>query len=246
VKYINAKPFDYTAKLNAEGTGFAIECSIKILSSQNENALFRVRIKSNSKQRSHLEVDSEPIQVISKPSVLRKKQERELNKLANQRQVQKLKIKEDNQPLPSSPSTFAISTKRSREDEICSALAIIHKQQEAQQSLLEQIIEQRRHEDEIVHQGSPRSPCAEVCEFETAFKNFVYAYNALPEDERPCKIRKVLEEKHENVDMIVDTMWAETFNKKEFKTSATDFTQVLPETTNLFDFDQLLILPIAQ
>jgi len=41
-------------------------------------------------------------------------------------------------------------------------------------------------------------------------------------------------------------MWAETFNKKEFKTSATDFTQVLPETTNLFDFDQLLILPIAQ
>jgi len=54
-----------------------MECLLKILSSQNENALFKLRIKAinsvTKKPIANLEIDSEPIQVISKPSVLRKK-----------------------------------------------------------------------------------------------------------------------------------------------------------------------------
>jgi len=241
VNFINVKPFEYMAKLNPEGTGFILECFIKILSSQNENALFKIRIKTSRKGIIPLEVLTEPIQVISKPSVLRKKQERETQKLAksNQRPVKKLKVdKEDLIPSSSPTSPVLVTTtnctKRLRDNDqsVLDALAILTKQQEKQQKILETLLlNQRRYcgngciddgNTTYDHQGSPRTPYQQPhdtsYEFDIAFKNLIMAFNSLPNEDRPCKIRKVLADNEEPaMSTLIDCMWTENWNIRENK-----------------------------
>jgi len=225
VNFINAKPFEYTAKLNSEGNSFAMECLLKILSSQNENALFKLRIRAinavTKKPVANLEIDSEPIQVISKPSVLRKKQERERQKMVvdHPKQVKtecSVRVPDNISPAPS------LSVKRSREDLIFDTLTLLQQQQNSQQKLLEQILlEQNRstsgydnNKHDLCFHGSPVS--GDSLEFENAFKAFVHAFNQIPVDERPCKVRKVLKEhQDENVTNVVDMLWSENWSMKD-------------------------------
>jgi len=231
VNFINAKPFEYTAKINPEGTTFAMECLLKILSSQNENALFKLRIRavnaSTKKPIAHMEIDTEPIQVISKPSVLRKKQERERQKMVidHPKQVKTeciARVPDNISPAPSA------SVKRCREDLIIDTLTLLQQQQNSQQKLLEQILsEQNRStsgyesKNELCFHGSPVS--GDSLEFENAFRAFVHAFNQLPVDERPCKVRKVLKEHQDNnVATIVDMMWSENWSMKDVETYQVD------------------------
>jgi len=222
VNFINAKPFEYTAKLNTEGTAFTLEFFLKILSSQNENALIKIRIRglnsATKKFVSGLEIDTQPIQVISKPSVLRKKQERERQKLAVNQPVQvKREIcASDNTP----PTTPSLSVKRTKEDMIFDTLSLLQQQQASQQKVLEKLLAEQRASceprHEICYHGSPVSG---DLEFENAFRAFVQSYNALPTDERPYKIRKVLKEyDRNNLSGLIDTMWSENWNFKGAET----------------------------
>ncbi len=136
VDWIKVKPFEYTAKVNADGSATTLECFIRILSSQNENALFRIRLRglnpSTRKAIEGLEVTTDPIQVISKPSVLRKKIEREKTKLTE--------AFDHPSPLASGPPAGSSSNKRARDDVIFDALNVIREQQAQQQRLIEQLV----------------------------------------------------------------------------------------------------------
>jgi len=67
---------------------------------------------------------------------------------------------------------------------------------------------------DLCFHGSPVS--GDSLEFENAFKAFVHAFNQIPVDERPCKVRKVLKEhQDENVTSVVDMLWSENWSMKD-------------------------------
>jgi len=76
VGFINTIPLDYSARVDsADPTKCVVDVTIKILSSQHEDSLFKLRIRAMEPQSKYVfsEVVSSPIQVISKPEVIKKK-----------------------------------------------------------------------------------------------------------------------------------------------------------------------------
>jgi hypothetical protein len=224
------QPFEYTAKVNTDGSVATLECYIHILSSQNENALFRLRIRAlfpagattatTKKDKKAavaaapgetLEVFTEPIQVISKPSVLRRKHERE-------------KAKYDD--LVSTPANAHSSQKRSRDDVILETLAEIKRQQEQQQRLLETLTASPPSSPANAPSSSSYSSSPvdsahstplvepEPENFETAFKNCIRAYNNLDRDSRGGKVRKVLRELGAPGTAFAEAVWSESFQRE--------------------------------
>jgi len=225
VEWIKVQPFEYTAKVSGDGSVATLESYIHILSSQNENALFRIRIRAqfprgaNNKkaqkpeapEQPDLEVLSDPIQVISKPSVLRRKHERE-------------RAKHD-ELVKSSPLHAPSTVKRSRDDVIIETLNDIRCQQEAQQRLLERLAA-----TPSASPSSPRSPAYSSPtgsdpaasahstpllgleeNFELAFQVCVRAYNNLDRESRTGKLRKVIREAGSTGVAFVEAAWSEAF-----------------------------------
>eukprot|EP01096_Ripella_sp_DP13-Kostka_P006097 TRINITY_DN2153_c0_g1_i2.p1 TRINITY_DN2153_c0_g1~~TRINITY_DN2153_c0_g1_i2.p1 ORF type:complete len:465 (+),score=181.87 TRINITY_DN2153_c0_g1_i2:137-1396(+) len=80
VAKLKSKPFEYKGSLSeTDGNIFVFDITIAVLSSQHEDMNFRLKVSSfdeaTGKAVPHLQVLSEPIQVISKPEVLQKKKE---------------------------------------------------------------------------------------------------------------------------------------------------------------------------
>eukprot|EP00276_Gloeochaete_wittrockiana_P025000 CAMPEP_0184369098 /NCGR_PEP_ID=MMETSP1089-20130417/162053_1 /TAXON_ID=38269 ORGANISM="Gloeochaete wittrockiana, Strain SAG46.84" /NCGR_SAMPLE_ID=MMETSP1089 /ASSEMBLY_ACC=CAM_ASM_000445 /LENGTH=422 /DNA_ID=CAMNT_0026711499 /DNA_START=168 /DNA_END=1438 /DNA_ORIENTATION=- len=80
VAKLKSKPFEYKGSLSeTDGNIFVFDITIAVLSSQHEDMNFRLKVSSfdetTNKAIPHLQVLSEPIQVISKPEVLQKKKE---------------------------------------------------------------------------------------------------------------------------------------------------------------------------
>lgn len=227
------QPFEYTAKVNADGSVATLESYIHILSSQNENALFRLRIRAlfpagagkkgkasaaAASPAETLEVFSEPIQVISKPSVLRRKHEREHAK--HESLVQ--------QAAAATPASAPSSTKRSRDDVILETLAEIKRAQENQQRLLETLAAtgvaspptSPLSRDASSYSSSPASsahssPLVEPEEpFESIFRNCIRAYNNLDRDSRGGKVRKVLRELGSQGVAFAEAVWSESFQRE--------------------------------
>lgn len=67
VSLIRSSPLEYVTHLSSNGELITIEARIHVLTSQNENSLFRVNIKFNDE-----ELNTEPIKVISKADNLKK------------------------------------------------------------------------------------------------------------------------------------------------------------------------------
>lgn len=224
VDWIKVKPFDYTAKCASDGASATFECYIHILSSQNENALFRVHIKarltSGKRAGETLEITTDPLQVISKPSVLRKKHEREKQKHDD--------LIATSGATSAAPVNAPSSHKRTRDDVILETLSLIQRQQAQQQRMLEALSQGSPHQspsspaspsDNSV--GTPplrfhASPARESDapeDFESAFRTCLRAFNGMDPSERSAKVRKVLRETGTQAAPFVDTLWAESFQK---------------------------------
>ena len=80
VGLIRLRPLQYTGRASEDGKNFFLEATIKVLSSQHEDSRFRIQIRAyDSKTKAEypsLMCYTEPIQVISKPEVLRPKTQR--------------------------------------------------------------------------------------------------------------------------------------------------------------------------
>lgn len=229
------QPFEYTAKVNHDGSVATLESYIHILSSQNENALFRLRIRAlipaagaSKKDKKApvgetLELFSEPIQVISKPSVLRRKHERE-------------RAKHNDLVAGATPSSAAAaaaapidapsSTKRTRDDMILETLAEIKRKQEQQQRILETLAGGSPPTSPAARSSSSSSPADSLHSsplvaiepptesFETLFKNCVRAFTNMDRESRGGKVRKVLRELGASGATFAEAVWSESFQRE--------------------------------
>jgi hypothetical protein len=202
VGFIKVKPLEYQGHVDEnDATKCKLEVQIKILSSQHEDSLFKIHFRvldSASGQRySHLEAISREILVISKPEVLRKKNE-----------PRKKKRTRDEQVLES----------LSRIEQRFQAL---------EQRLNEQqkLVEKLSQANSSSSSSSREKKVGAFLEPETAVTSFVNAFSALTPEEKPEKVRKVIRQfsirETERLYELLDLFWAEGLHKQFLRDNQT-------------------------
>jgi hypothetical protein len=176
VDYVKVEPMTYKVFISAGGDRATIECRIFVLTSQHEDSLFRVKAGCVFGSNPALEVTSEPIRVVSKPSQVHKEKRKRAGVVTTAPST----------PIaPSSPSVASITGKRKENDLVMETLYRMEEQQRQQRAIIEQLLLQR-----------PAATTSKESDddFESLFQKFLGAYAKLPADERPTKVRKVLAE----------------------------------------------------
>lgn len=199
VDFIKVKPLEFHGRLDdgSQGLRYTLELSIKVLSSQHEDSLFKVRLQAiNQHSRQPvpgLVAYSSEILVISKPEVLRKKTEPK-----GQR-------------------------KRTRDDQIVEALARIEKRLDVMAAAghaAEKEVGGTGKGDErktVVVEAPQKQP------FEGAVVNFISSFSSLTQDERPEKVRRVIRSLPrrdiEKLSEVIDLFYAEGLQRHLLKNS---------------------------
>jgi len=105
--------------------------------------------------------------------------------ISKRNQVRRMIEKQEVQPTEPLPAP-----KRTSSDMITDALTRLEEQQREQAKLLRQILNQKN--------TSKPNPAETEDDFEASFKKFLNAYQKLPSDERPYKVRKVVKQTQSN------------------------------------------------
>jgi len=172
VLQVRQKPFKYKGIVErGDASKCNLQVSISILSSQHEdmNFILHVKAKDSSSQSIIAEGFSEPVQVISKPDVLRKKREPKKKKRTwNDRITETLERIEAMQ----------------RE-----SLAIAKNNAVSQPKTNDSVTLPQNPLDNLVDDSPEPYPSER---FETAFYDLVRAYKSMTAEERPSKIRKLV------------------------------------------------------
>lgn len=168
VETLKQSPLEYQAHIDETGFNAAVDIRLKVLSSQQEGAFFRIVFSTVDAQGKLLEVVSGPIKVVSK-------------KL----QIRRLLAKQDTAvaetPLP--------PPKRTSADIVTDALNRLERQQQEQTKLLQQLIAQQAPMKSTPFKFST----ADDGEFESSFQKFLGTFQKIPVEERPNKVRKTLQ-----------------------------------------------------
>jgi len=193
----------------------------------------RARNPTTKKVIDGLEVATDPIQVISKPSVLRKKHEREKQKHQDL-VATSTRVATTTTPaaaaaaaaVPASPVSAPASHKRTRDDVILESLSLISQQQAASHKLLLQLaanntpssstslsyIDTVGKAPALNFHASPVE--TDDDEFEASFRSFIRAFHSTHCEERAAKVRKVLREHPtEQMTPVLETLFSESFHK---------------------------------
>jgi len=183
VDYLKQEPMTYKVFITHDKV--TLEFRALCLSSQHEDSCFRIKISVASVDISAgpLEVTSDPIRVVSKASQVQR-EKRNSKRTPNENEIDS---------SPSSPLPTKLSgNKRSSPSSISNDFIV----QETLQRLEQQQIEQRIMIEQILatQQQTPilLPPQQPPQDFETAFSNFLNAYRNLPCEDRPNKVRKVI------------------------------------------------------
>jgi len=223
VDYVRVRPYEFKAVPNENGTQVEVELRIKVLTSQHEDMLFKVKIQGQNPISKEdivgLSVITSPIKVISKPEQLKKKSKE--------------------------------SKKRSLTDMLVDTVQRIEKKQEEQQQLIAKLMSQQS--EIFVPDGNKKqkvddtlgwelnelfqtrdqpileSNCEEtqelcdpkdksVPEFEEAFANLIRSYNQMTPEEKPETIRKLIRNSStrdtERLSELLDLFWTEGLQKE--------------------------------
>jgi hypothetical protein len=212
VDFVKVKPMDFKSTPSENGQQLQVELRIKVLTSQHEDMLFRVKIQGfhplTREELPGLSVITPPIKVISKPEQLKKKQP---------------------------------SKKRTLSDMLVDTMVRIEKKQEEQQQLLERMmkhqsdhvsstLEKKQKTDELSSSlweilPDPSKECEKeskkeekALDFEEAFGNLMRAYNSMSPEERPETIRKVIRNSStrdtERLSELLDLFWTEGLQRE--------------------------------
>jgi hypothetical protein len=173
VETVKSTPLEYIAHIDDSGLNAACELRLKVLSSQQEGAFFRVAFSSIDPTGKLLEVLSQPIKVVSK-------------KLQIRRLLAKQETATAETPLP--------PPKRTSADIVTEALNRLEHRQSEQTKLLQQLLTNQSQ----FQLGQPfkfvQPPQDEEDgEFETSFKKFIGSLQKIPVEDRPNKLRKTIE-----------------------------------------------------
>jgi hypothetical protein len=212
VDFVKAKPLEFKSTPSENGLELEVEIRVKVLTSQHEDMLFKVKIQGYNpitrQPTPGLSLITAPIKVISKPEQLKK------NK---------------------TPS----SKKRTVTDMLLETINRIEKKQEEQQKLIEKMLSQQSNLPQApiisTNNGDKRpridnalafweeitNPEAQVKEekkdlpvcFEEAFIDLVKAYNNMKSEEKPETIRRLIRNSSsrdtERLSELLDLFWTD-------------------------------------
>jgi len=167
VLQLKQQPFKYKGTVDPDNSRSCIvQASISILSSQHEDMNFVLKFVANDRENGEPVVVgySEPIQVISKPDVLRKKRQPKAKKRTWNDRI-----------------TETLERMEAKQEELL--------KQFAEQKDVRCI--SPSSSPALVHDQTPTPSPSE--NFESAFYHLVQAYKNLSADERPSKIRKLFQ-----------------------------------------------------
>jgi len=172
VMFIKVKPLEYSGRIDdKDATKFQLEISVKILSSQHEDSLFRVLLKAvdpaTGKPIPGLEATTKELLSISKPEVVRKM----------------------NEPR---------QKKRTRDDVLMEALTRIESKLEGHQQAIDSLLRERSPVIKA-ELPSPSLPVVQSKvpsksdDLVTAVRHVISAFHSLESEDRPEKVRKLKE-----------------------------------------------------
>eukprot|EP01121_Diplochlamys_sp_Union-15-3_P011737 TRINITY_DN3430_c0_g1_i2.p1 TRINITY_DN3430_c0_g1~~TRINITY_DN3430_c0_g1_i2.p1 ORF type:complete len:323 (+),score=33.58 TRINITY_DN3430_c0_g1_i2:71-1039(+) len=183
---VRPDPMEYLTHILPDKKEVIIEVRIKVLSTQLENSLFVLRIKSNGPNGT-TSLKSSPIRAVSKPEQIRRRKAVVVNP----------------------PPVVAKSKKRARAADVFEALEDLRSIQQQQLVVLRSILEPKEEKKNLENLTTDShitpsitskeycyAPCSvkTVAQFEDAFQALMKAYTNLPREDRPAKIRKVIHE----------------------------------------------------
>jgi len=216
VDFVKSQPMNYKCFISEDGLKCTAEVRITALSSQHEDALFRVKFHVDfaDTENAGVFIFTEPMRVVSKPSqVFKQKRARKTSELsapaspvhtspsspssATSSNVGKRSApssSEVSNPNPSANNCRVedsnASTSASTTMELLLAtMNRLEQQQRQQQDLLNQIL---LNHNSLSAQKSAPVACDSETDLETAFEEFVSAYERVPTEDRPHKIRRVV------------------------------------------------------
>jgi len=175
VDYVKVKPMDFKSTPSDNGQQLDVELRIKVLTSQHEDMLFKVKIQgynpATREELPNLTLFTPSIRVISKPEQIKAKREP--------------------------------SKKRSMTEVLVATVARIEKKQEEQQQLIERLCSvqpeqaQKRHKCDFTQMMWETIPIHHPEEkkelsFEESFVDLLHAFNMMKAEEKPETIRKVV------------------------------------------------------
>jgi hypothetical protein len=198
VGFVKMKPIEFKTNVNDRGDQVTVEIRPKVLTSQLEDSLFRVKIVATDpvKPLSVYSVLSESIRVVSKPEQVKKKAAKET-------------------PSPNAPKPRKEDTpKKPIEELLADHLARIESNVNQQDVLLSilsskspsplpaveerKVPEKRKYEDVVAEPVSP---------FEQSVMDFLEAFNRLDEFEKPMKLRKMVKNAHAgDIDLFTEML----------------------------------------
>eukprot|EP00013_Stygamoeba_regulata_P026609 CAMPEP_0177646442 /NCGR_PEP_ID=MMETSP0447-20121125/9776_1 /TAXON_ID=0 /ORGANISM="Stygamoeba regulata, Strain BSH-02190019" /LENGTH=317 /DNA_ID=CAMNT_0019148975 /DNA_START=128 /DNA_END=1081 /DNA_ORIENTATION=- len=169
VDFVKVKPVEHKAKVSGQGSQVILEVRLKVLTSQHENSLFRVKItafqtSTNEGFTPELSVYSDAIKVMSKPEQIMKKAH--------------------------------LKKKRSVEDSLADTVTRLLDQQKQQEQLIHTLLEavassSKKRKVEAAPEVAAVTK-VEKNSFESCFNNLINSYEALASEERPSKVRRVI------------------------------------------------------
>ena len=140
VDFVKVKPMEFKATASENGQLLDCECRIKVLTSQHEDSLFRIRIIGSNpithEEIPGLRIVSGSIKVISKPEQLKKKQ--------------------------------GTNKKRTLTDMLIETVTRIEKKQEEQQKLIERIIQQQSDQVNVIQDKKQKQNNVQITQEITA------------------------------------------------------------------------------
>lgn len=241
VDFVKVKPVEFKFTPSEAGDRLECEVRIKVLTSQHEDMLFKVKIQGfhplTRTELSGMSIVSSAIKVISKPEQLKK------NKSAIS-------------PTPSgvpAPLPVSNSKKRSATEMLAETVARIEAKQEEQQRLITRLLQQQTETSQVIEKKqrlndsfssvtstswdhlsadltpssissishSPQSlssPDGLLPNFEEAFLNLVRSYNIMTPEEKAEVIRKLIRNlpprEVERLSELLDLFWTEGLQKE--------------------------------
>jgi len=198
VDFVKLKPLEYKCLVNEREDCVTMELKIKVLTSQLEDMFFRIRLTpidpNTKKPLDSLSIITEPIKVVSKPEVLKRKKQKTTpsatSKLVNDLSTDLKDFSEDRllNALHKIETTFdqqfsaltKLCNTPTSPSEVLNIEILNPKTRKSQKRFLE---------DEKKINSKEESS---LTEFENTFLKFLNSYTKVSQEERPEKIRRLM------------------------------------------------------
>jgi len=223
VDFIKTKPMEFKPTPTENGQQLEVELRIKVLSSQHEDMLFKVKLQGfnpvTKEEVSGLALITPAIKVISKPEQLKKKQpskKRTITDMLVDTVTRIEKKQEDQQKLIermlTQQSSSNVMEKRQKIDETIQSISNLfweemnNESNQSNQSNVQKTEEKKEKETTAVP------------EFEQAFANLIKAFNSMKPEEKPEIIRKLIRNSStrdtERLSELLDLFWTEGLQRE--------------------------------